>query len=277
MESFVQNMTNQAFGNMLRLNEMAATTISDLDAEFLQRATRVTSFNLTPKDFTTLKYKSEIQHLFRTHFFPDFDLDKTIKGNPSQDKLNSLILSLKKENLAKFKNLHTYNLKGVGPGEATLFFLLDDASLGGGAAAGADINISGKAYEVKSGDISKGLFKNFKIGGTVPLDRIVSAGLKIRDMNPDIKSLATERAGVSGSQIKAILSDRKLAPLWKRQVEQPYIKAAHAYLSKNPLICMINKTPAARIGEVVFIGKPSLNQVGLDVITQGTIKPTIKI
>lgn len=251
--------------------------VADLDADFLKRAQKVTSFNLSPNDFTSLKYKSEIQHLFHIHFFPKFDLDKTIKGKPTIDKLNNAITKLKKEDLTKFKVLHNYNLKGVGPSEATLYFLLDEAHLGGGASAGMDIVVGSQGYEVKAGDISMGFFKNFKLGGTVDVSKMVSAGLKIRDMNPKIKQMATEKTGVSGKQIDAIMKDRSLAPMWKKEVEGPYIKAAHSYLSKNPLILMINKTPAAKMGECCYIGKPSLNQVALDVITQGTIKPKIKI
>ena len=267
----------QRFKNYYTLQEMSMVSVADLDTDFLKRAQKITSFNLTPNDFTSLKHKAEIQYLFRMHFFPKFDLDKTLKGTPTINKLNSVIGRLKKENINKFKILHSYNLKGVGPGEATLYFILDDAHLGGGASAGADIVIGNKPYEVKAGDISQGFFKNFKLGGTVPIDKMVSAGLRLRDMKPEIKKLATEKAGVSGSQIKAILSDSELAPQWKKEVEAPYVKAAHGYLAKNPLILMVNKTPASQIGEVVMVGKPKLSDVHLDVITQGTIKPKIKI
>ena len=63
------------------LKEMAAVNIADLNTEFLKRAQKVTSFNLQTKDFESLQYKAEIQHLFHMHFFPDFDLDNTIKGD----------------------------------------------------------------------------------------------------------------------------------------------------------------------------------------------------
>ena len=105
------------------MTEMAAVNVSDLDADFLKRAQKVTSFNLSSGDFTSLKYKKEIQHLFRTHMFPSFDLDNTISGPPNVTKLNKLIKNLKAISAKSFRNLHTYNLKGVGPAEATLFFL----------------------------------------------------------------------------------------------------------------------------------------------------------
>ena len=259
------------------VTEMAAVTASDLDSDFLQRAQKVTSFNLTSSDFTTTKYKSEIQFLFKTHFFPDFDIDKTIKGTPKANELNNLIKKLRSESSSKFFALHNYNLKGVGPGEATLFFLLDDAVLGGGSASAADINIGSRSFEVKAGDLSQdGFFKNFKLGGTVPLDKMVGAALRLRDEVDPNGRLGKEKNGVNGSQIAAILKDPKLKAQWNREVEEPYRLAAYKYLSKNPLILMINKVPKARLGDVVFVGNLGRNQVYLDVVTQGTIKPKIK-
>lgn len=260
------------------LQEMAAIDASDLDSKFLQRAQKVTSFNLSPNDFTNLKYKGEIQFLFKTHFFPKFDLDKTIKGKPSTDALNNLIKKIKNEDKKYFKALHNYNLKGVGPGEATLYFLLDDAHLGGGTASAADIQIGSQAYEVKAGDIGgDGFFKNFKLGGTVPMDKMVGAGLRIRDSDQRIQRAGREVNGVNAAQIKMIMANPALRKEWENEVEKPYRIAAHKYLSKNPLILMVNKTPAAKMGEVAFIGNLKREQIYLDVITQGTIKPKVKL
>jgi hypothetical protein len=265
------------------LKEMALANVADLDPAFLKRAQRITSFNLKGDDFTSLKYKAEIQHLFHVHFFEGFDLDSTIKGQPTTRKINALVKELKQINRTNFNALHSYNLKGVGPAEATLFFLLDDGHLGGGSSAGLDLVVGTKGYEVKAGDYSaprgeqKKYFKNFKLGGTVPLDKIVSKAFRLRDADSRIKSLATEKNGVSSAQIKAIMQNDALASQWKKDVETPYIKLAHSYLTKNDLICMINTTPAAQKGECLYIGKPRLNQVHLDVITQGTIKPKLDV
>lgn len=265
------------------LNEMAMINVADLDADFLKRAQRITSFNLNGDDFTSLKYKAEIQHLFHIHFFPGFNLDDTIKGKPTVQKINKVIERLKKESMKSFNALHHYNLSGIGPSEATLFFIIDQAHLKGGSSAGIDLVIGSNNYEVKAADYSaakgetKKFFKNFKLGGTIPLESIVSKAFKIRDTDSKIKAMATERNGVSGGQIKAILADSMLGPRWKREVETPYIKLAHDYLSKNNLICMINKIPTANKGECLYIGKPRLNQVHLDVVTQGTIKPKLEI
>lgn len=269
------------FKTFFKLEEMASANISDLDAEFLKRAQKVTSFNISSSDFISLKYKKEIQHLFRTHMFPTFDLNTTISGQPTPNKLNNLIKKLKSINAKNFKNLHTYNLKGVGPAEATLFFLLDKAHLGGGSSAGVDIVVDGKNYEVKAGNLP-GEFGGkeiigFKLGGTVPLASIVKSALEIRDSDPKITAKGNEKTGVNGKQIKAIMADRKLAARWKKEVETPYAQAAAKYLGKNPIIFMVNTTPAARSGEVAAIKTPSLSDISIDVVTQGTIKPRVKI
>ena len=65
------------------IREMAAVNVADLDMNFLNRAQKVTSFNLKPTDFQSTKYKAEIQHLFGRSFFPNFDLSQTIKGQPN--------------------------------------------------------------------------------------------------------------------------------------------------------------------------------------------------
>jgi hypothetical protein len=107
------------------IKEEAGTNMS-LDMKFINDALKVTSFNLSPSDFTTTKHKKEIQYLFNSHFFPKFDISKTL-NNVDQTKLNRLITQLKAEDSSMFSKLHNYNLKGVGPGEATLFFLINNS------------------------------------------------------------------------------------------------------------------------------------------------------
>ena len=102
---------------------MAAVAVSDLDTEFLAKAQTLTSFNLKGSDFTSLKYKKEIQHLFHMKYFPKFDMDGTIKGQPTVGKVNSVLKELKRIDSTAFGKLHKYDIKGVGPGEAMLFFI----------------------------------------------------------------------------------------------------------------------------------------------------------
>ena len=50
--------------------------VSKLNMEFLNKAEKITQFNIPASDFTNLTYKKEIQYLFKKHFFPSFNLDK---------------------------------------------------------------------------------------------------------------------------------------------------------------------------------------------------------
>ena len=59
------------------IQEMAAVNVADLNTEFISKAERVISFNLSPNNFTNLEFKNEIQYLIKKHYFPKFDLSKT--------------------------------------------------------------------------------------------------------------------------------------------------------------------------------------------------------
>ena len=117
----------------------------------------------------------------------------------------------------------------------------------------------------------------FKLGGTVPLSRMVNAAISIRDSDPKIKAAGKEKTGVNGNQIKMIRANPKLKSKWEREVELPYARAASKYLGKNPIIFMVNTTPKGRSGECAAIIKPGISDVSIDVVTQGTIKPRVKI
>ncbi len=60
------------------------TKVSELDADFIARATQVTSFNIRGADFESLKYKNEIQHLSAPYMLKGFALSKTITSKDLQ-------------------------------------------------------------------------------------------------------------------------------------------------------------------------------------------------
>jgi hypothetical protein len=147
----------------------------DFDWEFIKRAQRVTTFNFITKDFESIENrKKEIQYLFSQTFFPKFDLTKTVT-EVKKYQLNSLIQDLKKEDPKSFENLYTYNLKGIGPGEVLLYFLIDTAKLGGSSSSGADIiTVNGIEYEVKAiQKTSDNYAIDFKLGGTINLSEYI--------------------------------------------------------------------------------------------------------
>ncbi len=247
-----------------------AVEISDLDSEFLKKAMRLTNFNLSTRDFESLEYKKEIQFLFRTHFFPGFDLDDCL-DEVNAEKINSVIAKLKALDSKMFTKMHKYNLKGVGPGEATLYFILNKGHLGGGASAGVDLVHGSSKYEVKAVTLSStGHVKDFKIGGTENLSGIISDAVKLK--KKAIKRYTNRDTEINKSQIGEI--KRKFPTEWSK-IENEYKNQAYNYFKEHDVIFMNNKTK--KIGEIIAIKKVKKSDIELENITSGTIKPAIKV
>tara|TARA_B100001250_G_scaffold414282_1_gene451700 strand:- start:2727 stop:3554 length:828 start_codon:yes stop_codon:yes gene_type:complete len=260
------------------ITEMAAVNLTDMNSEFLKRAQRVTSFNLATKDFEALTYKNEIQWLFKTHLFPKFDLNKTLKKF-NVDAFNNLIEKLRSENRQGLNHLHFYNLKGVGPGEATMFFLVDALHLGGGGSAGVDAIIGGKKYEIKAANYSKATKTviGFKLGGTVPLGDLVN---KAKDMKEKLgfKTKGKGESEVNTTQIAAI--KRKFPREWNA-IEKAYVNRAFKYFGSHETIFMNNNKSGSKLtgegGRIIAVKKIAKSDIAIHTITQGTIKPRVKI
>lgn len=267
---------------------MAAVNVADLDMNFLNRAQKVTSFNLKPTDFQTTKYKAEIQHLFGRTFFPKFDLSQTIKGQPDVKKLNKLIDQLKNESMRNYNRIHFYNLKGVGPGEATLYFLMDDADLGGGGSAGVDLVVAGSKYEIKACLVSKdGSLSGFKLGGTAPVGPIVTKLVEYKEQL-GLKTTGKGQNEVNGAQMAAI---QKAFPKEYAKLEADYGRVAGRYFGNTPVIFINNNASdkvdpedtaektrllSSNAGGIVSISKILPRHIKMQVATQGTLKPKIK-
>lgn len=251
-------------------SEGSEIAMADLDMVFINNALKVSAFNISPTEFTNTKYKKEIQYLFNIHFFPKFDITKTIDVI-DMGKLNTLITTLKSQNLENFKKLHNYSLKGIGPGEVTLYFLINNAKLGGGGSAGLDLIVGSKGYEVKAVSVSTdGMAYDFKLGGTIALDEIKTELNKLR-IKLDVRGSATE---IAQNDLKSM---KQKAPAEFNAIEQKFAKNAYDnYFSKHEVI-FINNTKYAKIGEIVAIKKIKQNEIFLYHVTSGTIKPKVKL
>ena len=243
-----------------------------LDLEFISRAEKVTSFNLNANDFTSLKHKDEIQHLFNKHFFPSFDLKNTIEGgNISADKINRVVSSLRSVSSNHFNSLVNYNLKGVGPGEVMLYFILKEAYLGGGASAGADIYVGSKAYECKAVKVSSnGEAYNFKLGGTLPIpDFIVQLDALRQSLG--IPGSKTE---ISSNNLKQM---KERAPDRYGIIEKTFAEMAYERYFKHHNTIFINNNTASKAGNIEAIKIVNPKEIMFDVVTSGTIKPRVKL
>jgi len=251
--------------------------LKDLDANFLSNAEKLVSFNLLTKEFESLKHKKEIQWIFKKHFFPDFDLKNTIE-NVDKNKLNKLITELKGMNPKEFNRLHSYNLKGVGPGEVTLYFLVNKAHLGGGSSAGVDvIDVGGKLYEIKAVNYSKGGANNqpkphvfhFKLGGTMDFSAIVK---KLIELKKQIGSTA-KSSEIPTSDMKSI---KEKFPTEYSKLEKEYSKIAYNnYFKHHDVIFMKNQTKG--IGNIIDIKAVKMSEIKMQTYTSNSLKPLILI
>lgn len=240
----------------------------ELDTQFIQRAMKITSFNLSPSDFTSTTHKKEIQYLFNINFFPKFDISKTITG-ADQTRLNSLIATLKTEDMEMFRKLHAYNLKGIGPGETTLYFLIDNCRLGGGSSAGVDVIIGSKNYEVKAVKVSNGIASDFKLGGTVPLADIMTS---LDNLRTRLK-LGGSKTEMSGT----IMSEMKTkAPTEFAIIENRYAAVAYQYFKDHEVI-FINNSNTSKIGNIEAIKRVRQEDIMIERVTSNTIKPKVKL
>lgn len=235
----------------------------------IERALKTTSFDLKPSDFVSSKYQEEIRYLFTMGYFPKFDNDNFV-NIVDQRKLNSAILALKKESMPKFINMYKYKLSGVGPGEVVLFFLINDSKLGGGNSASVDLFVKNSRYEIKSAKISNdGLAYDFRLSSTISLTKIITAlnDLRIRH------KLSGGNNSMSGDVIDGL---RKKASFDFSQVEKEYGKLVEDSF-KAQVIFMNNSTSPSKMANIEAIQKVKAEDVTIECVTGGTIKPRIKL
>jgi len=274
------------------LKEMAAVSINDLDMTFIKRAERVTSFNISAKDFQSINNKAEIQHLIKKHFFPNFNLDRTIKNQPTAAQLNELIEDLQSENFSMYNKLHNYPLSGIGPSEATLYFLCDKSHLGGGSSAGVDLKIGSKEYEIKAALINaqKTHVSGFKLGAGTDFKRIVRELLKMKELY-GVKTTGKGKEEIpSKSGIEVF---RQKDPKRMAELDKMFQKECRDYFGNKQVIFMSNnasqkidpefpdagkqKVLSKGSGKCISIQKVNAAKCKIQVVTQGIIKPIISL
>jgi hypothetical protein len=254
------------------IKEEAETEIAmaDLNMEFINNALKVSAFNISSTEFTKTKYKKEIQYLFNVHFFPKFDITKTIDV-VDMGKLNTLITTLKTQDMTMFKKLYNYKPDGIGPGEVMLYFLINDARLGGRQSAGIDLIVNNTNYEVKAAKISTdNMAYDIKLGGTFSLDQI-----KIDLNNLRVKlGLGGSATEISTNKIKDM---KDKVPAEFNAIESKFAKLSYDNYFKNHNVIFINNNDTPKMGNIAAIKMVKQNEIFIHAVTNGTIKPKIKL
>ena len=240
-----------------------------MDHSFIGRAERLTSFNITTKDLQTLDYKYEVRHLFEKHFFSGVSI--TGVDTVDMESINHVVTKLKECDIDNFRHLHNYNLKGVGPGEMTLFCAIDSDVVAGGSSPGVDIITDCGEYEVKAAYISNDrIASNFKLGGTVSLGGLIT---DIDNLRQELKIPGT-RTELSGSGIKAI---KEAAPDEYKRIEDEFACIASDYFGGHKTIFVNHNYKTAKVGQVESIKIIEPGDVKIERVTSGVIKPAVRL
>lgn len=231
----------------------------ELFDETLANATKYMYFNLDRKLFQTLEYKVQIKELFEKHWFLEEIKQLHIKEEKDIFLINSYVLYIKNLNINLFNRLFHYPLKRTGNAEVMLFLLIQNSFLSTISSAGNDIVINDIHYEIKNCLTSKKYksddmyYSNFKLGNSFCTRSIINNIENYFGYVP------------KGSEISEARNDIDFL-----KIEEQYRDLVFAeYFSKHNIIFI------TKYGEIKFVGKIKKEQIFIDTITEGTIKPMI--
>jgi hypothetical protein len=250
--------------------------VTTLDEGFIKRAKKITSFNLTSSDFSSTKYKLEIQHLYKNHMFDKFDPSMAL-DELEPNLYNDLVRVLRSEDKIQYEKLHNLPLKGIGPGEAALYLLTKNGYLGGGSSAGVDLIVGEKKYEVKAvkwkSKVKKDYVSDFKLGGGI-------AGMA--QLEAEVQSSFYEYGytKLSGTpEIKGSLFEKfaNEHPDVYTGFETRYRELSKSYFSEHDVVFIQTESNQPDFGEILSIKKVVGSDIKMERYTSRTIKPLVRI
>lgn len=228
--------------------------------ELLESATKYMYFNIDRKMFQTIEYKDEIKELFEKYWFFEEIKQLNIQKESDIFLLNSYILNIK-NNINLFNRLFHYPLKRTGNAEVMIFLLIKNSFLSNISSSGSDIVIDDTHYEIKHCVVSKKyntgkfFYNNFKLGNSFCTRNIIN-------------NIENYFRGIPrGSEISEARNNTEFL-----EIEEEYRELVFTeYFSKHNML-FIDKH-----GEIKFVGKVKKENIFIDTITEGTIKPMILI
>lgn len=248
----------------------------EVDPKFIKRATKVTSFNLTPADFTSLQNKFGIQTLYSQYMFPSFDPVKMPLKTVTVYGYNKLVALLKKDDASQYEKLHNLALKGVGPGEAVMYLLTQEGHLGGGSSAGVDLVVGYKNYEVKAAKwkskAKKDSVSDFKLGGGLTGMTQVESDLQELAFGLGLRPKGA--AEISGSVMQKM---KEMSPKEYDNIEKEYRKIASKYFGTHETIFLQTEKNQPDFGEILAIRRVKPEDISMERFTSKSIKPIVKV
>ena len=223
-------------------------------------------------DYTNITHKKQIREIFNKNYFKNFsDYLKTLD---SPQQINQRIKKLKEINIQGYNNLFA-KVYSLGPGERVLYYLIDSAELGGGSSAGVDITVNGSQYEIKGANISAASGNNifaygFEVSRSLDVFSIINSIYALcQQNNISIES----RTEIKTSSIDAL---RLKMPKEYAIIERKFAILLGSDYFKNKLI-ILNNNNSKNYGLVEFIGKVNADNITIERISRGVVRPKIKI
>lgn len=252
--------------------------------EFIRRATRVTSFNLSLSDFTSDKHKDTIRHLYQTYFFASLLDAKYIQSFDSSGvavkQYNFLVDRLKRDNRQQFEKLHFSTVPGIGPSELAMY-ILTDGILSGGAQS-KDLTLGNKHYEIKAAKLyhkksgTRSQMFDFKLGSTIAgMDGVIHA---LQSEMYSRKLISTKHpTSITTTQLRQF---KEADERTYNRISEEYGILAAAYLNsgKNGVIFIQNEKNQKDFGHILALKHGFKSEdIMMERYTAGVIKPIVNI
>jgi hypothetical protein len=259
------------FESGLTINESA----DEIDAEFIAKVEKCSAFDLDSSFFNSLDHKKEIQFLISKHWFVGFD--GFVDGLLTAENLTKAVQELKKISSANFNKLFNYTFSGVGPGEILLYYVYNNATLGGGSSAGVDLIIGSQKYEVKAVKTQKGkngysdttFAYDFKLGGTLNIQSILKS---FGDLAKAHGQFSSGKMEIPNGKMELV---KKADEDGYEKIQDEFRDITKPYFSSH-LFIFLNNSPKD-LGLPVYVGDVDEKMIYMDRFTSGTLKPMIAL
>lgn len=263
--------STEIFSMSVELKEKFEFVLYEFSSQFMVGHRK--SISLTSKDLTTNESKADIRNMISTICFGmtttklknDFNL---FCDSVEIDNLNNSISILKEIDSEGFDTLYSFVIPGVGPGELLMYYLVDDVVLGGGSSAGVDVISSTGNFEVKAvaqrlkNKIFGECLVDFKLGGGVPLDEIITSLKQLSGISTTEISMET---------INPFRNDGAFI-----EIENEYKRLTAEYFSNHNVVFFNHSKNMKLRGSLIRIGAVKEENVFIERVTSGTVKPLLK-
>lgn len=229
-------------------------------AQFVKRATRVTSLNLVQRDVEVLTYKQKIRELISDHISPGIDWNQATTNIITKEEINKKINHIRTN--ANLDVLYNYKLKG--PGEFLLFLIINDAVLMPDKQGEVDMTIGGAEYQVKSYRTSDDYVKDLRLSG-FEISDIASKLMALKELVGLPKTGGVTKSEIDKIKRVKLTEFESIQKQYREMIYEEYFKS---------VTFMFLDSPSKSVKAIRNVQEKDIT---IQRYESGTIRPTIKI